>query len=107
MIKNDTCVIFRTVVTITPPLNTPISNQITFPTNGFYSCHVGQETGVFSQGNPNATIITKLVMFIDITTNLQNGDIVQINNGTKYIVENVYKPLNKIIKCNLTIKDEV
>lgn len=110
MIKDDICVVFRETTIVTPPLNAPTITKEQFPPIGTdpYACHFGQEQGTFIQGNPSATITTKLVLFFDnINVNIKNGDIVQINNGSKYIAENVYKPLNKITKCNLTIKDEV
>jgi hypothetical protein len=105
MIETDICTVFRTTSILNPPYNEIVNNETNIYT---YACHVSQQTGIFVQGQPSANITTKSIMYIsNVNADIQNGDIVQINNANKYIVQNVYKPLGKIIKCDLMIKSEV
>lgn len=103
MIRNDIGTIFRTTTVLTLPYNTPTPTENNV---GSYSCHLSKQTGIFVQGSPNAIITTKFKLYLDIAVDIKNGDIVQINSANKYIVENVYKPMNKHIECDLTIKGE-
>jgi hypothetical protein len=103
MRRDDSCIVIRTITTLTPPLNTPTKTTSNI---GPYDCHLSKQTGVFVQGQPNAIIVTKFKLFLDAGVDIQNGDIVQINNASKYIAQNVYTPLNKHTECDLTIKGE-
>jgi hypothetical protein len=103
MNRQDTCTVFRTVTTLTPPYNTPTNVETTI---GTYACHLSGKTGLFAQGQPNAIITTQFKLFLSAGVDIQNGDLILVNNTTKYIAQNVYCPLNKHTEVDLIIKGE-
>lgn len=75
-------------------------------TYGPYPCRTGKCSGNYISSQPMGKLIQNLKLYTIVSANVKSGDIIDID-GTKYIVENPYKPNNHHLECDITQKSEV
>ena len=103
MIRRDSCTIVRISTTMQAGTNKVIKNPVTY---GPYKCHLGRSRGTVVQNNPENSFSQTMRLYMDISCNITEGDIAVVN-GTKYVVDNIYKPSNHHIEADVHIKKEV
>jgi hypothetical protein len=107
MKRPDKCTVHRTVTTIEPPLNRP---KPSIENYGPYTCRVGKVTSTITQGQPQNKILSTLRLYLDVSANIQEGDIAEVTNKkgiiTKYTVQNAYTPGYHHTECDIVIKKE-
>lgn len=109
MKRDSTCIIQRNSTAPDPITHKATAQTVIYPTTGFYKCRLGRSTGSVTQGQPQGTYIQTPRIYMDITENpnIRPGDILILNNKTKYIVGNVYTPYGHHYEIDVTYKEEV
>lgn len=104
MKHNDSLIITRSTTVKNPVTH---KAQDTTETLGPYKCRLGKVTGAFIQMQPQGTFVQQLRIYIpNANADIKNGDIGILNNTTKYIVGNVYRPNGHHIEADVTYKGE-
>lgn len=75
-------------------------------TYGPYPCCIMKCSGNYISSQPMGKLIQNLKLSTIASADVKSGDIIDID-GTKYIVENPYKPRNHHLECDITQKSEV
>lgn len=105
MRHDDICIITRTA-NVKDPV-THISKPQTITLEPF-NCRLGRASGNLTQATPQGVLIQQQRIYIPNTSvDIKSGDIANINNITKYIVGNIYKPNRHHIEVDVTFKEEV
>ena len=100
---NQRFTITRTEVDKDPESHVASKKPVTY---GPYPCSIGKCSGSFIQSQPMGKVIQNLKLYTIASADVKGGDIVDIG-GTKYIVENPYRPRNHHLECDITQKSEV
>lgn len=83
--------------------NRPVPGETT---KGPYPCRLGKPTSNWQQQEPQGVFSGKMKLYTILTSDVEIADIVIMDNGDKYIVQNVYKPNNHHIECDVIRKAE-
>jgi hypothetical protein len=105
MRHDDICVITRSTTIKDPKTHIAKPQNVNLEP---FNCRLGRASGNLTQATPQGVFIQQLRLYIPNTSiDIKSGDIATINNITKYIVGNVYKPNRHHIEVDVTYKEEV
>lgn len=105
MRHDDICIITRTAKIKDPVTHIAKTQTVNLEP---FNCRLGRASGNLTQATPQGVFIQQLRLYIpNASVDIKSGDIATVNNTTKYIVGNVYKPNRHHIEVDVTYKEEV